>query len=314
MYHFIVNPNARSGKGRAIWEELVPVLKERGIDYEVHMTGYAGHAVSIVRSLTEKEEEITLVGLGGDGTIHEIVNGIRHPDKVTLGYIPTGSGNDFARSFGISRNPREALDDILDPHRLALSDVCAVRYDGMKEPVRFGVSTGIGFDGAVCHGVATSSVKALLNKLRLGKLTYLAVALRMLLFRRQTSARICLDDGAEYTFNNVMFAAVMNVPYEGGGYKFCPRAVPDDGLLDVILVHDVSTLRFLALMPTAFSGKHVLFKKYVFTCRCRDVRIETDIPMLVHADGELIQAQTGLTAYQEEGRIRVITGSRSIRS
>lgn len=309
MYHFIVNPHARSGKGLAIWQELIPILEARHIAYEAHLTAYAGHAVSIVRNLTEKDEEITIVGLGGDGTIHEIFNGIAHPDKVTLGYIPTGSGNDFARSYGISRDPIQALEDILDPHVLKKSNVCTVHYDNMKEDVRFGVSTGIGFDGAVCHGVATSGIKAFLNKLHLGKLTYLAVALKQLLFRKQATVKVILDDGSEYTFRNTLFSAVMNVPYEGGGYKFCPEAVSDDGYLNATVIHDISTLRFLTLMPLAFSGRHVALKKYVFTCRCRSIRIEADTPLLVHADGELIQWQTGLTARQEEGLVRVITGS-----
>lgn len=309
MYHFIINPNARSGKGLSIWNELLPILEERGIEYTAHLTQYAGHAVSITRKLTSSaEEEILLIGLGGDGTIHEIVNGMQHPEKVTLGYIPTGSGNDFARSYGISMDPRQALLDILSPHVLRRSNVCFARYGTYSSPMRFGVSTGIGFDGAVCHGVATSGIKSLLNRIGLGKLTYLAVALKQLIFRRQTSMTVKLDDGAEYTFDNALLGAVMNLPYQGGGYKFCPNAVSDDGYLDVTVIHDVSTLRFLLLMPLAFSGKHVHFHKYVFTCRCRSVDLTTDLPMLVHADGELIQAQTSLHAAQEPGQFRIITG------
>ena len=104
MYLFIVNPNSRSGLGRKVWNEVEVVLKEQNIDYQVFFTKYQRHAIQIVESLTSDGQEHTLVVLGGDGTIGEVLTGIVHPEKITLGYIPIGSGNDFARAAHLSKS------------------------------------------------------------------------------------------------------------------------------------------------------------------------------------------------------------------
>ena len=88
MYLFIVNPNSRSGLGRKVWNEVASVLKEKQIKYEVYFTKYQRHATKIVEELTKDGAEHTLIVLGGDGTIGEVMTGILYPEKITLGYIP----------------------------------------------------------------------------------------------------------------------------------------------------------------------------------------------------------------------------------
>lgn len=97
MYYFIVNPGSRTGEGRKIWQETEAILTEKRISYEVHFTDHKYHASELTRALCAKGEPFTLVVLGGDGTLNEVLQGITEPSLVTLGYIPTGSGNDFAK-------------------------------------------------------------------------------------------------------------------------------------------------------------------------------------------------------------------------
>ena len=112
MYTFIVNPHSRSGEGAKTWEEVHSILKEKHIPFEVHFTRYQKHATYIMRTLTLDSVSRTVVVLGGDGTINEAINGIEDFRHLTLGYIPTGSGNDFARGYSLPTNPRKALDCI----------------------------------------------------------------------------------------------------------------------------------------------------------------------------------------------------------
>ena len=109
MYNFIVNPNARSGLGQSVWKELEAILRKDNIEYQVCYTKYQKHATSIVREITSDGEDHTIVALGGDGTVNEVVNGIVHLDKTILGYIPIGSSNDFARGLELPTNPEDAL-------------------------------------------------------------------------------------------------------------------------------------------------------------------------------------------------------------
>ena len=112
MYTFIVNPNARTGLGVQVWERLERILSEKNVKYKAYLTRYPNHAAEFAAEATAGEEDITLIALGGDGTINEVINGIRDFSKVTFGYIPIGSSNDFARSMGLSRNPEQMLSQI----------------------------------------------------------------------------------------------------------------------------------------------------------------------------------------------------------
>ena len=240
MYTFITNPNARSGLGIQLWKELEDILKERGVDYEVYFTKYQKHATDITASITADDEPHTIVVLGGDGTINEVVNGIRNLSKVTLGYIPIGSSNDFSRGMHLPTDSKEALEMILQSKNTRELNVGRLSYEEKSQ--RFIVSTGIGFDAGVCHQVMVSPLKRFLNKLKLGKLSYVGVALQMLFSMRLDKMTVTMDDQSPLTFEKVYFATAMNLPYEGGGFKFCPNADCSDDKLDVIVVSGLPKL------------------------------------------------------------------------
>ena len=131
---------------------------------------------------------------------------------------------------------------ILNSEKIEKLDVGELVLGGKRR--RFLVSAGMGFDAAVCHEVCISKWKKILNRLKLGKLSYAVVALNRLLKDQPVRMEIRLDDGSVHRFERAYFAAFMNQKYEGGGFKFCPEASPSDGKLDIMVAADLSKRRF----------------------------------------------------------------------
>lgn len=180
MYHVIFNPGSRSGAGNRIWLKLRSRLLAENVNFREYRTCYRGHARKITSSITApgvwKEEDVLIV-IGGDGTVNEVVSGIRQLSKVTLGYIPSGSGNDFARGLQIPADVEKAV-EILRKGYCTFIDVGRVNVGGKVR--RFVISSGIGFDASICHEALSSRIKNVLNRMHLGKLTYMVIALRQL--------------------------------------------------------------------------------------------------------------------------------------
>ena len=236
-YYFIINPKARSGMGERVWKALEPEVRKRRIEYLSFLTKRRKHAEKIAAKITGDGGEYTIVVLGGDGTVNEVINGIAFPERTTLGYIPNGSSNDFARGLGIPREPQKALEVVLRPQEHVCMDIGEISREGGSR--RFLVSAGIGFDAAVCHEVCVSKWKAVLNRIGLGKLSYAVVALDRLRKDSYVKLHMTFLDGTEKVFPHTYFTAFMNLPYEGGGFRFCPKASPQDGLLDVVVLYGV---------------------------------------------------------------------------
>ena len=306
MYYFIVNPNSRSGKGALIWKELRRTLRQKHVSYKAVFTEYRGHAVKLAASVTAKaspEHPVYLIAVGGDGTIQEVLSGVKELSCIYFGYIPPGSGNDFCRSMQLPQDPHEALDCILKRKHIASMDVPVISIKGRKS--HFAISCGIGFDAAVCHEVGVTPMKKVLNRVGLGKLVYLFVALKQLLFLKPVPVTLRMDEERIYPFHKVYFAAVMNQKYEGGGFKFCPDASPSDGYLDVIVVDGLSKLKVLFCLPTAFWGKHTQFTG-IHIFRCKKVEVFSTVPLAVHKDGESAGIQETFSVSIEKEPVKII--------
>lgn len=306
MYTFITNPNARSGLGAKVWKELEEVLIEKDVPYEIHFTKYQRHATQIVRDLTSDGKEHTIIMLGGDGTVDEVINGITELSKVTLGYIPIGSSNDFARYFGFRLSPTETLNKILESKTTTEMNVGCITYQNGTKSKRFAVSAGAGFDAAVCHQAVTSKIKTTLNRLHLGRLTYVGIALTQLLASKPCTVRLSIDGEETVSYEKTYFVAAMNHPYEGGGFKFCPAANPCDGKLNLTIIAGLPKLKVLFLLPTAFKGWHTIFHGvYTFSCDRFEIVSERALPL--HADGEPVPHSDTMTAVLEPESVKLIT-------
>lgn len=307
MYYFIINPQSRSRKGMAIWGQVQRELRTRKVSYRFYFTKYRGHArklASQVSALLSQEDILAVIG--GDGTVNEVINGLSYPVRFSIGYIPTGSGNDFARSMGIPTETIHALELILDPiqhNKIDLGCICCGRRKRL-----FCVSTGIGYDAAICNEALGSPLKRLLNKIHLGKLTYAALAIKQLLFFKPCDMELLLDDCRTVTLKNVYFAAAMNQQYEGGGFQFCPDADATDGCLDVIAAADLQKWKVLSIFPIAYAGKHTGIKG-IHILRCKKIHIKSKQKRHIHADGESMGIHAKAYASVFDHQLSVITRS-----
>ena len=282
MYYFIVNPGSRSGNGKHVWKTVEEILEAEEVEYRVFFTSCRYHATRLAREITARDERLTLVAVGGDGTVNEILSGIRDFSKVTFAYIPTGSSNDFARALGLPSDTAAAVQNLLHPSYFRRIDLGRARLG--EQTLHFAVSCGCGFDAAICHAAFCSSVKKLLNRLRLGKLTYIATGIRQLLLSRPAPLAITLDGCQTVRFRRPVFGAVLNCRFEGGGVRFCPRALPDDGQLDICVVEG-SRLLIVPLFLLSLAGIHGILPG-VHLLRARSVELSSPRKLPLHMDGE----------------------------
>lgn len=307
MYHIIINPASRSGKGLKIWKDQVePALRRGGTAYRPYFSEKAGDVSKIAGEILAHADTtpVSLIVLGGDGTVNEALQGIPDTSKVILGYIPTGSSNDLARDLDIPTDPTAALDLILHSGTVGSMDLGTVTYaDGRKR--RFAVSCGIGYDAAVCEEALRSKAKKVLNKIGLGKLTYLSIALKQLFATKAISGKLILDDGAPVEIGSILFTACMLHRFEGGGFMFSPDADATDGILNLCAVGDISKALILFALPTAFKGRHYRFNG-ITPYQAKKVFIEVSSPLWVHTDGEVTQKSRSITVTCEQNALRII--------
>ncbi len=290
--HFIVNTHAKTGKAEQLWESLEKILLQRKVTYEAHITMYQHHATVIAAELTATDDEVFLVVCGGDGTVNEVLNGIRDLSCVTFGYIPLGSANDFARGVGIKESPEIILNKILDSREHDYIDIGQISWkDGSR---RFVISAGAGIDAMVCRRALTSKLKVFLNQIHLGSLTYGLLTISSLFQSPFVHGTVVTEDEKKKDLPKVIFIAAMNFCCEGGGVPMAPRASGVDGRLSICCVYGIPRLLCLFCFPFLLAGKHEKIKGFD-VIDTSEFHVTFDKPMVVHADGEDCGDQTEVT-------------------
>jgi diacylglycerol kinase (ATP) len=280
MLGFIVNPVSGNGRGTAVWRQLKEELGRRKIPFVVRMTSMEGEAKQLAVEVLQKEGVTKIVGVGGDGTVNEVVNGIHEAQVACMfGHVPAGSGNDFARGHNLPRDPIQALERILQGHENEEIDL--LQINGMVAIN----SVGAGLDGQVAKTANRARYKRWLNALKLGVLSYFLAVVRVLLTYKPCTVTVTVDSRQE-TLQNVWLIAVANIPNYGGGMMICPGAVPDDGSADICVVSHANRWSLLRAFPLIYSGKHVHHPAVRFF-RGKTIAIQSERPLVVHADGEL---------------------------
>jgi len=267
----IVNPAAGRGRARRQWEDVRKQLSAAGIIFDAVLTTRPMEAVAIAES--ESGRRACIVAAGGDGTVHEVVNGLmRAGGRAALGVIPLGSGDDFAKllSQDFLRSIASGRTRQFDVGRIAAGS--EIRY--------FANGMDIGF-GA--HGAANV---ARVPQFLTGFAAYLGALFLTMLRYPKLTVDLRLDDGTAERLGTAMTAA-MNGTTFGGSFRVCPDARPDDGLLDLLIVDAIGRLSILQLVPKILRGAHAGDRR-LRMARARRVAIDSAEPLLVEADGELV--------------------------
>jgi YegS/Rv2252/BmrU family lipid kinase len=258
------------------------LLKSIGLSFEYDLTEASGHAIELAKSAAKKGYEL-VVSVGGDGTINEIVNGLYNAGNirdVTLGIISTGVGSDFIRTIGIPRSYKEACQRLMNSRKLVV-DLGVVEYvnNGEVSKRLFVNFAGLGFDAEVVKAT-TQRFKALGSTP-----SYLIGLLTTFVFYETKQVSLILDGQPEE--RRVWTILMSNGKYGGGGMLAAPNADLTDGLLDVVVIGDLSKLNLLKSLPRIYKGTHLSHPK-VTVKRAREIDIRPRQQMSLQADGELL--------------------------
>jgi YegS/Rv2252/BmrU family lipid kinase len=264
------NPGAGRGRAELDWLEFACKLHESGVAFDEAVTSRPLEAIEIAEEEAGNYERI--VAAGGDGTVHEVVNGLmRAGGKAALGVIPLGSGDDFAKLF--------SNDFIFNFLKIKTKQFDVGRIVSGSEVRYFANGMDIGF-GA--HGAR--NVKRVPHFLT-GFGAYLAALALTMVRYPLLRVRLQIDDAPPFEFTTTM-TAVMNGTTFGGSFRVCPEARADDGLLDLLLVNAVGRLEILQLVPKILRGTHAGDPR-LRLLRAKRITIDSDEPLLVEADGEI---------------------------
>ena len=279
----IGNPTAGNGAAAQVIDRAAEWLRARLGAGAVEVVRTAGpqHAVELARGA---QGAGTVVALGGDGVVHEVASGLlaRPADaRPVLGVIPMGSGNDYARAIGVLGGLDAACDVVLGAEPRPTD---AGRANG-----RFFVETlSFGLDAAI----ALDTVERRVRTGRTGTILYAQAGVDQLLHHLVDRPYRAVFDGEEPVQGRSITYAVQVGPYYGGGFRICPEAALDDGLLDVCISHPpLGVVRALGLFALAKGGAHVGFKQ-VELRRCETLHVEFDEAPPAQMDGERIEAST----------------------
>jgi len=278
----LTNPSAGGGKARRGLDAAVDFLRRRGEAPQILESLTAKHLVNLAREMRSEKPDV-VVSAGGDGTLHQILNGL-FPGEAPLGIIPLGRGNDFARGLGISSDPRVAAELILKSKTRTVDLARVSHADGdaranQSQPILFAGIVGVGFDSVVNRYVIERA------RLFQGRLVYAWSLLRCLgTYRPQP---IVITSDAQNFSGEVMFAVVGNNMYYGDGIRITPRAVLNDGLLDVCVIPAMSKWQLLRWVPSAYRGGHLAHPGIIYFNASR-ITLKSSAPLELFGDGEFL--------------------------
>lgn len=262
FYTIILNPYAGSGHAQKIWPTLKESLDNNHINYQLNLSKYPGHAIAIAKEFAEKTEmdnptKILLI-IGGDGTLHQAINGLQQAKRndIPVAYLPCGSGNDFARAIGLSRNPETALQQLQDQAALQVYDI-GFYHEHLKNEFGYFINNlGIGFDAFVVSTTNSAKRKKWLNKLHLGSLAYIFSLIEV--FAKQDDFQLTVATNEQRDFYpHAFLVTTTNHPFFGGGVPIMPLAKMNDQKLDLVVVEKLNPFLFIWLFIKMLRGKHL---------------------------------------------------------
>ena len=275
---FLVNPASENGGTGRRWPEIANRATAAGLSGDALLSERPGHLTELAQRAADDGAEL-LVAVGGDGTVHEVVNGIAGRTGVDLAIVPRGTGRDFVRTYGIPHRLDDALRTARDG-RVREVDLGLARFrswQGEAAEAYFANIASAGMSGAIAKR-ANETSKALG-----GKASYFWATFAV--FARWRTSEIAVGVGAETRRARMHDVVVANGRYFGGGMMICPQAEPDDGVFDVLLIGNLTKRDLLLTLPKTYRGRHLPHPKAELL-RGSTVEIDADEPLPVELDGE----------------------------
>ncbi len=268
-YLFIINPTAGSGKAKAYESYIKKYMDPTNLKYKVLFTTRPKEATQMVKNNPDYN---ICIGVGGDGTVLEVANGILQRGSGILGIIPAGTGNDFSKSIFTTSDLGSIFDKIINK-KTKMIDI------GQVDGTYFLNIASLGFDAEVVRH--TDKIKKIIK----GKTAYILGVLTSLLVYRSKSINIEVD-GISFR-KKATLIAIGNGAYYGGGMQIIPMARVDDGKLDICIIKNISNLRILLLFPSIFKGGHIKYEKYVEFHKGQRVSVKVEEEIYLNIDGEI---------------------------
>ena len=279
----IVNPHSAGGKTAKRWPAIASALVGRFRPLTARFTEREGHATKLARELLRQGFD-RIIAVGGDGTFNEVANGFLDDDRpvrpeASLGILPMGTGGDLQRTLGVSSKLDEAVEVLARGASLEI-DVGKATFQGHDGKTRSRYFVNLASFGM--GGEVSARAKNILSPLG-GKIAFLYATLRVLLTYRGKRVELVLDGAGEPRNYTILNVAVGNGCFHGGGMHVCPRAVLNDGLLEVTVIDDLGVLTLLKDLSYLYDGniyahpkvRHLRAKKIVATSP-ETTRIEVD--------------------------------------
>jgi len=277
MVSVILNPKAGRGKAERHLPEVLKILEEKDVKYNLYRTEYQGHATEIVEKIINQNPEKLLV-LGGDGTINEVIQALAG-SEISLLPLPLGTGNDFVKYV----YPRKKFDTILKEkiksNKSIKIDLILLESTGLKRYFINGM--GIGFDSEVLKNM---------KRIKLLKGDFLYTAATILTFFKFKGLRlkVTLNNMKKTLEKHFLLFNVGNGQYLGGGFRLFPLAKLTDHLMDISMITPVGVVEFFGSLLKAFKGTHI-YRKEVSYLKDSEILVESKNPFVLQVDGELIE-------------------------
>lgn len=282
IWYAIVNPHSGSGRSMSSWQKAEIRLRQLHVHYTSTKSESQGHAIELAREAASKGYR-RFIAVGGDGTVHEVLNGIMHfvedpkntvpLSEFTLGVLPVGSGNDWISSHGMPHDP-DAVIDIIAACQTSRQDVVkAVQYattdTGELIPSRTDYMlniAGIGFDGRVCEVV--NARKAVGHS---GRMIYFRALLTVLRHFYSFKTKVIAD--GKVVFDGDCYSMAFGIgPYSGGGMRQVPDAVLDDGLLDMLIIPKIRIPYLVSRLPLLYTGTIGQVPELIY-CKAKEIKV-----------------------------------------
>lgn len=291
--HLLVNETAGNGRAKKILYQLVLLLINENIDFDIKKSTYAGQTIKLAQeygSNIHNEGEVLIV-IGGDGSLNEALNGIKRSSnpETPFAYLPAGTGNDFARAAKLSSDPKLLLLRLkksLIPDKI---DCGSFQIDGhLNQLYYFANSFGIGFDACVNHLSNISELKKILNKLDKGKLVY---GLNILFgLRKQDTFNVEIKSGhQQWYYQKAFLVTTTNHPYLGGGIPLLPSARIDNHKIDTVVVEKFGLNKLVKLFINLLKdGSHIHDPQFHYI-EAEEITVTVNKKEFAQVDGEEVK-------------------------